>query len=79
MNKPIFEGSAVAIVTPFTSEGGVNFKKLEQLVDFIGSDAHRLDHRPPIIADGVAAIPQLYSDEYVKMVLALNPTNLLHI
>ena len=42
MNKPIFEGSAVAIVTPFTSEGGVNFKKLEQLVDFHlqnGSDA----------------------------------------
>ena len=33
MNKPIFEGSAVAIVTPFTSEGGVNFKKLEQLVE----------------------------------------------
>ena len=51
----------------------------EQLVDFIGSDAHRLDHRPPIIADGVAAISRLYSDAYVKMVLALNPTNLLHI
>ena len=34
MNKPIFDVSAVAIVTPFTSEGGVNFKKLEQLVDF---------------------------------------------
>ncbi|MCQ2466054.1 MAG: 4-hydroxy-tetrahydrodipicolinate synthase [Clostridia bacterium] len=34
MNKPIFEGSAVAIVTPFNKEGGVNFKKLEQLVDF---------------------------------------------
>ena len=42
MNKPIFVGSAVAIVTPFCSEGGVNFKKLEQLVDFHlqnGSDA----------------------------------------
>ena len=51
----------------------------EQLVDFIGSDAHRLDHRPPIIADGVTAITQLYSDEYGKMLLALNPTNLLHI
>ncbi|MBR2605772.1 MAG: hypothetical protein IKE11_08840 [Clostridia bacterium] len=51
----------------------------EQLVDFIGSDAHRLDHRPPIISDGVEAISRLYSDEYVKMVLALNPTNLLHI
>lgn len=41
MNKPIFEGSAVAIVTPFT-EGGVDYKKLEQLVDFhlqCGTDA----------------------------------------
>lgn len=41
MNKPIYEGSAVAIVTPFM-EGGVNFKKLEQLVDFhlkSGTDA----------------------------------------
>lgn len=51
----------------------------EQLVDFIGSDAHRLDHRPPILADGVAAIPQLYSDEYGKMVLEKNPISLLHI
>ena len=50
----------------------------EQLVDFIGSDAHRLDHRPPIISDGVEAISRIYSDEYVKMVLTLNPTNLLH-
>lgn len=42
MNKPIFEGSAVAIVTPFNKEGGVNFKKLEELVNFhlqSGSDA----------------------------------------
>ena len=41
MNQPIFEGSGVAIVTPFT-ERGVNYKKLEQLVDFHlqkGSDA----------------------------------------
>ncbi len=33
MNRPVFEGSAVAIVTPF-DEGGVNYKKLEKLVEF---------------------------------------------
>lgn len=33
MKKPVFEGSAVAIVTPF-SQGGVDCKKLQQLVDF---------------------------------------------
>ena len=27
----------------------------ERLVDFIGSDAHRLDHRSPMIGDGIAA------------------------
>lgn len=33
MSKPIFEGSAVAIVTPFNDKG-VNFAKLEQMVEF---------------------------------------------
>lgn len=33
MKKPVFEGSAVAIITPF-SQGGVDCKKLQQLVDF---------------------------------------------
>ena len=28
----------------------------ERLVDFLGSDAHRLDHRPPAVADGIAAL-----------------------
>ena len=33
MKKPVFEGSAVAIVTPFSKEG-VDFKKLAELIDF---------------------------------------------
>lgn len=33
MRKPIFIGSGVAIVTPFTEEG-VNFEKLEELIEF---------------------------------------------
>ncbi|MDR1821507.1 MAG: 4-hydroxy-tetrahydrodipicolinate synthase [Oscillospiraceae bacterium] len=32
MKTPVFSGSSVAIVTPFT-ENGVNFKKLEELID----------------------------------------------
>ena len=33
MKKPVFEGSGVAIVTPFT-DTGVNFKKLAELCEF---------------------------------------------
>ena len=33
MKEPIFTGSAVAIVTPFT-ETGVDFDKLEELIEF---------------------------------------------
>jgi len=33
MRKPIFTGSGVAIVTPFTDEG-VDFEKLEELIEF---------------------------------------------
>ena len=41
MSQPIFQGSAVAVVTPF-NDAGVDFAKLEQLVEFHiknGSDA----------------------------------------
>lgn len=33
MKRPVFEGSAVAVVTPFNKEG-VDYKKLAELVDF---------------------------------------------
>lgn len=41
MRKPLFTGSAVALVTPFT-DNGVNYDKLEELIEFQikeGSDA----------------------------------------
>ena len=41
MRKPIFTGSGVAIVTPFT-EDGIDFKKLAELIEFqikAGTDA----------------------------------------
>ena len=49
----------------------------EKLVDFIGSDAHRLKHRPPVIADGIDAMIQLYTEEYARKVLEDNPRDLL--
>ena len=46
----------------------------ERLVDLIGSDAHRLDHRPPVIEDGAVAIIQLYSKEYAQKLMTSNPS-----
>lgn len=34
MNKIIFEGSATALVTPYTPEGKVNYRKLDELIEF---------------------------------------------
>jgi len=34
MNTPLFEGSAVAICTPFTEADEINFPKLAELIDF---------------------------------------------
>ena len=44
-----------------------------RMVDFIGSDTHRLDHRPPVIKDGVAALVERYSKDYAERVTMLNP------
>ncbi len=43
------------------------------LVEFIGSDAHRLDHRPPMIEDGVKRILDLTSEEQATNILEGNP------
>ena len=34
MSKPIFTGAAVALVTPMTADGSVNFEKLDELIEF---------------------------------------------
>ena len=49
----------------------------EKLVDFIGSDTHRLNHRPPVIRDGIDALAALYSEEYAELVSVKNPHDLL--
>lgn len=77
-------GAMVQINTySITNEKNVQTKRLandclsERLVDFIGSDVHRLDHRSPRIEDGVDALIENYTEEYAEQVAMLNPEQML--
>ena len=50
-----------------------NLLLAERLVDFLGSDAHRTDHRPPMLAGGMDAFRSLYGEEYAELVAFDNP------
>jgi len=64
MKKPIFVGSAVALVTPF-DEKGVNFKKIEELVEY--HIAHKTDAIVVCATTGEA--PTLEDDDHKKALL----------
>ncbi len=64
MKKPIFVGSAVALVTPF-NEKGVNFKKIEELVEY--HIAHKTDAIVVCATTGEA--PTLEDDDHKKALL----------
>ena len=51
----------------------------DKLVDFLGSDAHRMDHRPPKIANGMKALAGMADPEYVRRIAYKNAGNLLEI
>ena len=48
-----------------------------QLVDFVGSDAHRLDHRPPAVAKGIEYLYANYDEQYVDDILYNNAMDLI--
>ncbi len=48
-----------------------------KLVDFIGSDCHRPDHRPPILQDGLNTIRQKCSADYANAILYKNAGHIL--
>lgn len=48
-----------------------------QLVDFVGSDAHRLDHRPPAVEKGIDYLYENYEEQYVDDILYNNAMNLI--
>lgn len=45
----------------------------ERLVDFLGTDAHRTDRRPPLYRNGLTAMERLYTEEYAALAAAGNP------
>lgn len=63
MKTPIFQGSAVALVTPF-DENGVNFPKLAEILEF-----HVQNHTDAIIICGTTGEPSTMPDEEHKAVI----------
>ena len=60
----IFEGSGVAIITPFNLDGSVNYGKLEELIDFQienGTDAI-------VICGTTGESPTLTNDEHLACI-----------
>ena len=49
----------------------------ENLVDFIGSDAHRIDHRPPELTSGVEYIYETRDKDYADAVCFKNAERLI--
>ena len=43
-----------------------------ELVDFVGSDGHRIGHRPPALENGAAFICRNCRSEYARMILYEN-------
>lgn len=48
-----------------------------RLVDFTGSDAHRMDHRPPACLKGIDYLYRTYDRDYVDLILTGNAGRLL--
>ena len=48
-----------------------------RLVDFVGTDSHRLDYKSPEAAVGAAALREKYGDEYADKILYRNAEELL--
>ena len=48
-----------------------------KLVDFVGADAHRTDHRPPAVAKGIEYLYANYDEQYVDDILYNNAMNLI--
>ena len=64
MKQPIFTGSGVALVTPFSKDGTVNLKKMEELIEF-----HIASHTDALIICGTTGEAATLSNEQHKLAL----------
>lgn len=64
MKKTIFTGAAVALVTPFLEDGSVNYKKLEELIEY-----QIANHTDAIVACGTTGEASTLTDDEHKDVI----------
>ena len=64
MKQTIFTGSGVALVTPFSEDGTVHLKKLEELIEF-----HIANHTDALIVCGTTGEASTLSDEQHQLAL----------
>lgn len=64
MSKPIFTGAGVALVTPFTEDGKVNYPKLKELIEY--QIANKTD--AIIIAGTTGEAPTLSDEEHKEII-----------
>lgn len=77
----LFQVNAYSIQDTVDMYNRVFARKLlkEQRVAFIGSDAHRTNHRPYMIKNGINYMNEHYDAEYVKNICYRNAKNILNI
>jgi protein-tyrosine phosphatase len=49
----------------------------KQLVDYVGTDAHGMDQRPPMIWEGARVIESTYGEVYARRILVENTRRLI--
>jgi len=61
------------------TKGNARLALKEKLVDFIGSDSHRMSHRPPNVKDGIKYIYKTCEKEYAYNILYGNAKKYLEV
>jgi 4-hydroxy-tetrahydrodipicolinate synthase len=71
MHSKSFEGTGVALVTPFRKDGSVDFKALEKLLEYVITDGVEF-----LVALGTTSeYPTLTNDEQIAVVNSIKETN----
>ena len=75
----LIQVNAISFVDEIDSEIKWRARDLlsNQYVHFIGSDSHRVDHRPPLVANGVQYILDNIEEKYANAILFENAQELL--
>lgn len=68
------QGVTAVIATPHGGafDRGYSEPVRSRFVDFTGTDAHRMDHRPPVFDEGIRYLYENYDRDYIDLILSGN-------